>query len=266
MSSYMDIIGSHIRPFVFLYSSLTFLPGALFGRRDSPSLSARDAWFFSFWAKVGPLIREGASAHITALLQGRGSRGGVVAGEPVHAALGGTVLEIGAGTGVWADLLASQPGVERVFGIEPNEGSVRILERVVRERGIGDKYTVVPAGIEDAGEWVGRGEVDCVVTLLCMCSVPDPERIAREVYGYLKPGGRWYVFEHVRADGVGWWTRCFQGFLNIFWPTMIGGCQLTRPTGESLRKAGPWSKIDLERRPEDPWYAPLPHIYGVLTK
>lgn len=33
-----------------------------------------------------------------------------------------------------------------------------------------------------------------------------------------------------------------------------------------LREAGPWTKIDLEQPKGEPWYHPLPHILGVLTK
>lgn len=210
MSSLADIVLNHIRPWVFLFTSLTHIPGTLFASRDATSPSFREAWFLSFWSKIGPLLHEGVSPHVLALLQGRAA-GGAVTDEAGHEALVGTVLEIGAATGLWAKTLAGRPGVDRVFGVEPNRASRRVLEEVVEREGLGEKYTIVPAGIEDAGEWVERGSVDCVVTILCMCSIPDPDRIAKEVYGYLKPGGRWYVFEHVRADGVGWWMQFYQG-------------------------------------------------------
>ena len=97
-----------------------------------------------------------------------------------------------------------------MFGVEPNRASGKALSGVVERDGMEGKYVVVPAGIEDAGEWVERGSVDCVVTVLCMCSIPDPQRIAKEVYGYLKPGGRWYVYEHVKVQNCGWWMQFYQ--------------------------------------------------------
>lgn len=210
MSSLKDIISSHIGPWLFLLTSLSHIPGAVFASRDDTDSSFREAWFLRFWTSVSPSIRESASPRVAALLQGRAA-GGAVTDEAGHEALSGTVLEIGAGTGMWAKLVAEQPGVDRVFGIEPNRASGRVLRGVVEREGLAGRYTIVPAGIEDAGEWVERGSVDCIVTILCMCSIPDPKKIAREVYGYLKPGGRWYVFEHVRAEEVGWWMRCYQG-------------------------------------------------------
>lgn len=210
MSTLMDMISHHVQPWIFLFTSLSHIPRTLFASRDANSPSFREAWFLSFWSKIGPPLHEGVSPLVVALLQGRAS-GGAVTDEAGHGALGGTVVEIGAATGLWAKTLAEQPGVDRVFGVEPNRASGRVLKEVVEREGLGEKYTIVPAGIEDAGEWVERGSVDCIVTILCMCSIPDPDKIAKEVYGYLKPGGRWYVFEHVRADGVGWWMQFYQG-------------------------------------------------------
>lgn len=212
MVSLREVIDFHLGPIAFLLTSLSHLPATLLAPRDASSPSFRESWFLRFWTSVTPSIREGSAGRVTALLQGRVS-GGAVTDEAHHQEVGGTVLEIGAGTGVWAGVVASQPGVERVFGVEPNAASLKVLRGTVEKEGVGEKYVVVPAGIEDAGEWVERGSVDCVVTVLCMCSIPDPDRIAKEVYGYLKPGGRWYAYEHVRADGVGWWMQCWQGEL-----------------------------------------------------
>ena len=47
---------------------------------------------------------------------------------------------------------------------------------------------------------------------------------------------------------------------------MIGGCELSRKTGETLRGAGKWSEVDLARCTDEPWHKAIPHIYGVLTK
>lgn len=231
MVSLREIVAFHLGPIAFLLTSLSHLPATLLAPRDATSPSFRESWFLRFWTSVSPSIREGSGARVTALLQGRVS-GGTVTDGAKHEAVGGTVLEIGAGTGVWAGLLAGQPGVERVYGVEPNAASLKVLRGTVEKEGVGEKYVVVPAGIEDAGRWVERGSVDCVVTVLCMCGIPEPDRIAKEVYGYLKPGGRWYVFEHVRADGVGWWMSLYQGkflfsplsFLHFYFPPLFKSC------------------------------------------
>lgn len=56
------------------------------------------------------------------------------------------------------------------------------------------------------------------------------------------------------------------GFVNLFWPHTMGGCQLCRDTPKMLREAGPWTEIDLGQPESEPWYHPLPHILGTLTK
>lgn len=41
---------------------------------------------------------------------------------------------------------------------------------------------------------------------------------------------------------------------------------MRRRTAGTLRGAGAWSNVDLERCTDEPWCHALPHIYGVLTK
>lgn len=54
--------------------------------------------------------------------------------------------------------------------------------------------------------------------------------------------------------------------INLFWPHILGGCQLCRNTPKTLVEAGPWTKVDLAEPEGEPWYHPLPHILGTLTK
>ena len=140
-------------------------------------------------------------------------------GKPVN----GVVLEIGAGSGMWADVFAkvntsggdegearrrkgAAPGLTRVYGIEPNPTSAAALRRRVKDVGLEGTYEVVPVGIEqmnDPTAWAGRiepGSVDCIVTILCLCSIPEPEKNIKLLYDCLKKGGRWYVYEHVQVD------------------------------------------------------------------
>ncbi|KAG4218079.1 hypothetical protein PC116_g33441, partial [Phytophthora cactorum] len=161
--------------------------------------------------------------------------------------------------------------ITRVYGVEPNRDQHPALRRAIAKAGLEDVYRIVPVGIEDlddATKWDGRvekGSVDCIVSILCLCSIPDPEKNIGELYQYLKKGGRWYVYEHVRCEHS-WYMRAYQGLLNLFWPHMIGGCQLNRQTEKTLREAGPWEKIDVGQPPIEPWYQVVPHILGVFTK
>jgi SAM-dependent methyltransferase len=321
-----------IDPWIFLACSLYYLPGTIarlalagdFRTFLSPS-RLRAAWFGAFWAFAGPGVRQGNEPTVVPLLQGRVHDGKLDpdGGEPPrHPPVSGTVLEIGPGSGMWVDLFsdryrdggssgsaagkkkpatrqrgqASAPSVTRVFGVEPNRDVHALLRQKIHEADLEGIYEIVPVGIEDLASSgaVQLGSVDCIVSIQCLCSIPEPESNIRELYRYLKPGGRWYAFEHVKCHNhwamimyqgkgpfsphVGHDSTVFHGLyrflltwsataiLNIFWPTVIGGCELQRDIGKWLREAGPWSDIDLAYREGDPWFHTLPRVLGILTK
>ena len=212
------------------------------------SLSAfREALFGQFWATVGPQVKEGAEITVIPLLEGRVVEGKVV-DERVGLPVGGVVMEVGAGSGMWADVFKkiraidndgnetaaagdvrrrstrqsaknaapAQGLISKIYGIEPNPQSYTALRQRVKEIGLDDVYEVVPVGIEDITDpkaWDGRiepGSVDCIVSVLCLCSIPDQEKNVRHLYDLLKPGGRWYVYEHVKATRGGLPMRLYQ--------------------------------------------------------
>ncbi|GAP85814.2 putative methyltransferase domain-containing protein [Rosellinia necatrix] len=322
-------------PWLFLRLSASFLPGAAaeLARAEGGLLGAlraaagdparlRAAWFGRFWAGAGPGVRENAGARVAPLLDGR-ARGGSVVPSPAGPGVGGVVLEVGPGSGLWVDLFSDRhlyatttttTGIEgeegekeegkvgkvrrqdtartpvtRVYGVEPNAAHHAALRRAVEAAGLRDVYEIVPVGIEDLSssstvqgeeegeegrdkkdkkKWDGNispGSVDCIVSVLCLCSIPDPERNVRGLYELLRPGGRWYVYEHVQTE-YSWYMRLYQHFINIFWPQFIGGCELCRPTEKTLREAGPWTNVDVGHLPTEMWFHCLPHILGVFTK
>ncbi|KAI0205824.1 S-adenosyl-L-methionine-dependent methyltransferase [Astrocystis sublimbata] len=294
-----------LNPWWFLSVSLSFLPQTFRQILSSPSplrilLSPsrfQDAWFGNFWTFAGPRVRDGASERVLPLLDGRTS-GGKVTDTPTGMGVGGTVIEIGAGSGLWVGLFSdrhlplgegegksetatARKIITHVYGVEPNTAHHPALRKAVADAGLEGVYEIVPVGIEDlslssfsAGvnerkkKWDGNIEpesVDCIVSILCLCSIPDPETHIRELYGLLRPGGRWFVYEHVRAE-FSWYMTAYQRFINVFWPRMIGGCQLCRPTGTTLREAGSWSNIDIGHPAAEQWWSSLPHILGVFTK
>ncbi|KAH8163711.1 hypothetical protein CIB48_g4536 [Xylaria polymorpha] len=248
-----------------------------------------------------------AKPRVLPLLDGRTSRG-VETETPTGPGVGGVVIEIGAGSGLWVDVfsdryLAAERGnsarskITRVYGVEPNPAQHPALRQAVEDAGLQDVYEIVPVGIEDLSsakgrqkKWDGNIEpesVDCIVSVLCLCSIPDPERHIRELYGFLRPGGRWYVYEHVKCE-YSWYMRLYQrksgspidvigtpalltfiraiGILNLAWPHLIGGCELCRQTGKTLREAGSWTTIDIGQPPDEQWFGTVPHILGVFTK
>lgn len=239
-----DVFNNLIQPWIFMSISLRHLPStirSLVASGDYRTIfwppALIDALFGNFWATVGPVAKSFAQERVVPLLEGRVTGGRImdeVVGEPVR----GVVLEIGAGSGMWADVfakfvdtpdavsgprrrarqsLAHATGITKIYGVEPHPVSAAALRRRVKEAGLGDIYEVVPVGIESladpdawAGDRIEPGSVDCIVSVLCLCSIPEPEKNIRRLYELLKPGGRWYAYEHVKAERGGWPIRFYQ--------------------------------------------------------
>lgn len=112
----------------------------------------------------------------------------------------GRVLELGPGVGNQVSYF-NMRRVERVFGVEPNAELLPALRAEVARLGVKDRYVVVEAGMEDfaALERAGirEGEMDCVVSLQVLCSVPRPKEVVQKMYRLLKPGGKLLIWEHV---------------------------------------------------------------------
>ncbi|KAF4981608.1 hypothetical protein FZEAL_2620 [Fusarium zealandicum] len=288
-----------IDPYLFMGISMRFLPGTVlgllrsadFGTLLSPS-AFKEVWFGNFWAYVGPHVKASAERRVIPLLEGRVHDGRIVeeaVGEPIS----GVVIEIGAGTGMWADVFAKVGGgigesqgkgegevrrrkggngLTRVYGIEPNPQSAAALRQRVKDVGLEGVYEVVPVGIEsidDPTAWDGRiesGSVDCIVSILCLCSIPEPEKNIKLLYESLKKGGRWYAYEHVRVERGGFLLRLYQWLTNIVWSQVMGSCRLCRATGKTLTEAGPWEKIDIAQPEGEPRFELLPHVLGTFTK
>lgn len=191
-----------LQPLIFLALATLHLPrtwvalvrDGQWGAFVSPS-RFKGKWFAVLWRTAGPLVRAESEARVHALVEGRVSRGRVSA-EPTSAPLRGSVMEVGAGSGMWTHLFKD---AEAVYAVEPNAEQHGALVRRAAELGISDRYAVVGRGVQDLEPGPGLPPVDNVVTIFCFCSIPDPERNAKAVYRFLKPGGRWYVYEHVRC-------------------------------------------------------------------
>ncbi|KAI0017440.1 methyltransferase domain-containing protein [Xylariomycetidae sp. FL0641] len=291
-----------LEPWMFLALAASYIPATIltlvqereFGKLLSFS-AFQDAWFGRFWAWAGMNVKNNGEAHVVPLLEGR-THAGAVTAEPTGPGIGGLCLELGAGSGFWVDIFsnrwldvtsssssaATKPKqrprsarsrVTRVYGVEPNAAQHPALRRAIRDAGLEGVYEIAPVGIQDLADpkkWDGRvapGSVDAVVSVLCLCSIPDPERNIRALYELLKPGGRWYIYEHVRCgERAGFAVRLYQRLINLVWPYFLCGCQLTRPTDKTIEQAGPWSKIDVGSPPAQEWWATIPHVLGVYTK
>ncbi|TXT09231.1 hypothetical protein VHUM_02705 [Vanrija humicola] len=277
-------------PWVFLSLSLKQLPFTIYTlvrNGDWASLTTwsvfQDRWFGNLWDWAGPQVRKMSEARVIPLLQGR-VKGGVILSESDGAnAVYGSVVEVGPGQGNWVSIFTdddndnkangprqrkAHAGVTKVYGVEPNPDQHAGLAKAITAAGLDGVYEIVPYGIQDMGKTgIAKESIDCIATIMCLCSIPEPEKNVAELYTYLKPGGKWFVYEHVVCfKKQGTFMGVYQAFINLFWPTCMGGCQLRRDTKATLLKAGPWTSVDLAQPSDEPDLTVTPHAYGVLTK
>ncbi|THW29107.1 S-adenosyl-L-methionine-dependent methyltransferase [Aureobasidium pullulans] len=265
-----------LRPLLLLAYSASYIPITIFRLiTSSPSKlfswsSFQHAWFGNFWSWFGGVSRESAAATVSPLVRAN-----------VH----GVVLDIGPGSGEWVYLYAATANkVTKVYGVEPNPEHHAALKRRVEAAGLKGIYEILPVGAQDLGT-VGleKESIDTIVTLQTLCSCPGPQDIIKSLYPYLKKGGMWVVYEHVKTkyqgNFVGYWQRefdfpllclpvltCFLALVNLVWPTFFDGCDITRPTDKWLREAGDWEEISLRAGEGEGPYDTIPHSLGTLIK
>ncbi|MFF4585904.1 class I SAM-dependent methyltransferase [Streptomyces sp. NPDC001388] len=167
------------------------------------------------------------------------------------AGLSGRVIEIGAGNGL---NFAHYPGaVSEVVAIEPE----RRMRRSAREAALRAEVPVdVVPGLAEALP-VKSEAFDAAVVSLVLCSVRDVPRALAELRRVLRPGGELRFFEH--GPGGGRAMLAAQRALDrTVWPSLAGGCHLTRDTVGALRDAGfelgPYRRMSLpEKGPRLPF-------------
>jgi ubiquinone/menaquinone biosynthesis C-methylase UbiE len=169
----------------------------------------------------------------------------------------GQVLEIGAGTG--ANLPCYGPEVESLTVTEPVAAMVRRLEGRGRDSGVAAKVLRAPA--EDLP--FDAETFDVAVSTLVLCGVDDQPRALRELRRVLRPGGRLFFLEHVRADDPA--LARLQDRMNWL-NRIVVMCDCNRPTLGSIGQAG-FTVTALEHAvlPKAPKFVG-PAIIGVATK
>jgi ubiquinone/menaquinone biosynthesis C-methylase UbiE len=169
------------------------------------------------------------------------------------AGLRGSVLELGAGTGL--SFRHYPAGVERLVAVEPEPTMREHAARAAREAPVAVELV---DGTADALP-VPDASVDAAVVSQVLCSVPDQARALAELRRVLRPGGELRFYEHVvspRAPG----RRLQRALDATVWPRVMGGCHLSRDTVAAVRDAG--FAVQALRRFR---IGPGPYVLGTAT-
>jgi ubiquinone/menaquinone biosynthesis C-methylase UbiE len=164
----------------------------------------------------------------------------------------GKVLEVGVGNG--ANLPYYTPAVQKVVALEP---CTRVIERAEkrlhksarRNQLKVDKtcYEFVPASAEHLP--FADNSFDTAVACLVLCTIPDVQSAAQEIFRVLKPGGSLLFFEHVRFPGGR--LQRVQDWINPAWKVFACGCHLNRDTEMLLGDTGfTFKSIERYRNPQ----------------
>jgi len=149
-----------------------------------------------------------------------GANLGLGCGNPVALASlkpGETVLDLGSGAGIDCFLAARKVGPQgRVIGVDMTEEMLRLARENVKKSGLTNveflQGEIENLPLEDA-------TVDAVISNCVINLATDKERVFREVYRVLKPGGRMMVSDIVLdgelpekiRDSVAAYTGCIGG-------------------------------------------------------
>lgn len=199
--------------------------------------SADAAFFARGWVLASPLLERFGLGK---------ARRRLVAG------LSGTVVEVGAGSGVTFEHYP--PEVTRVVAVEPDAHLREHSRRRAAEAS-------VPVEVVDSVAEVlplTDGQADAVVFGLVLCTVPDVPAALAEARRVLAPGGQVRLLEHVRAGGA---LGRIADRIAPVWGHVGGGCRPNQDTESLLIEAG-FDVADLRTRPFPPVVPIMPMLAG----
>ena len=144
----------------------------------------------------------------------------------------GRVLELGVGTG--ANLPWYSEQASEIHGIEPAGALLELARQQADKCEQPSRFHFHQCGAESLP--FPDQHFDCVIACLVMCTIPDADAAAAEIYRILKPGGQLLVLEHVRHQQPV--AASLQSVLQPVWKPLACGCHLNRDTAQTLTRAG----------------------------
>lgn len=149
----------------------------------------------------------------------------------------GRTIDLGAGTGVNADLFP--PAVTEVVMVEPDPHMMRQLRG--KPAGSRGDITLVEASADQLP--FDDDSFDTAVFTLVLCTVPDPAKALAEAARVLKPGGKLLFIEHVRSQDQR--LARWQDRLERPWHFLGDGCHCNRDTVATLEVSA-FERVEVE--------------------
>ena len=169
----------------------------------------------------------------------------------------GDILEIGAGTGANIDFIMNH---HSFTAVEPDPYMRRKLQKSSQSSNIDVNI------LNSYGEKLDLPDnsFDSVFTTLVLCMVDDVEKVVSEAYRVLKPGGKFYFYEHVVSNrSSGYFV---QKILNPIWKFATTGCHLDRDIIHIIKDT-PFHCYDIEEFSlKFPIGISIPNIVGYAVK
>lgn len=173
----------------------------------------------------------------------------------------GRVLEIGPGPGTSLSCLVGNDITEYV-AVEPNTHMHHHLREEAERLGLRPP-TILSAAAE--GISVDDKSVDSVISTHVLCSVTDLMQVLQEVKRILKPGGRFFFFEHIASE-PGTFERTIQESIRPVWKVLGDGCDF-KDTWRQINELNADFDVSYEK-----FDAPIaltfvkPHMKGVAVR
>jgi ubiquinone/menaquinone biosynthesis C-methylase UbiE len=146
--------------------------------------------------------------------------------------LEGTILDVGAGTGVNFRFFKQ---ASRIIAIEPSAPMLEKAKSKITDDSIIETYNL---GVNDQTleNIIEDGTIDNIVCTLVLCTIPDPELSLQKFKRWLKPDGRLIILEHIRSKKH--IHGKLQDWANPIWKVVGEGCNLNRNTDLLIKDAG----------------------------
>ncbi len=150
--------------------------------------------------------------------------------EDVLTGLGGSVVEIGFGSGLNVPLYPVE--VSSVFAVEPSSTGRKLGAKRIYRSPVSVRYV----GLDGQELQLDDESVDAALSTFTLCTIPDCSQALDELIRVLRPGGQIHFLEHGLADDpdVAAKQQRFNGWQQRF----AGGCNLNRPIDRLVGQAG----------------------------